>query len=59
MSTYNDDDRYGEGYADAMRARLRAGDDAVPLTIEDVRNMTQEEINRHWDEIVPILEAHR
>ncbi len=57
MSTEEDQaDSYAQGYADAMRARLRAGDDAVPLTIEDVQTMTQDQINRHWDEIVPILE---
>lgn len=58
MSTYDDDDRYGQGYADAMRARLRAGDDSVPITLTDIKSMSADEINRHWDEIVPILEAN-
>ncbi len=60
MSVYeeDDDDRYGDGYADAMRARLRGDVDKLPITIEDVKNMTQDEINANWEDVSAILEQN-
>jgi hypothetical protein len=52
---YEEDDRYGEGYSDAMRARLRAGDDKRPLTLEDIKGMTQDQINAQWDDVQAVL----
>lgn len=51
------DDKYQDGYRDGVRAATRAEDDPEPLTLDDVKAMSQDEINARWDEILPVLEA--
>lgn len=51
------DDRYQDGYRDGVRAATRADDEPEPLTLAEVKQMGQDEINARWDEILPVLEA--
>ncbi|MDX6690600.1 MAG: hypothetical protein QOG15_2057 [Solirubrobacteraceae bacterium] len=48
---------YAAGYRDATRAHTRGDDEQEPLTLEDVKLMSQDEINSRWDEVLPVLEA--
>jgi len=48
------DKAFAAGYSQAM-ADAAAG--AEPLTLADVKKMSEAEINARWDEIQPLLEG--
>jgi hypothetical protein len=51
------DSGYAAGYDDAFRAAQRGEEAKEPLTLDAIKQMSQDEINRRWDEILPVLEG--
>jgi hypothetical protein len=52
------DDGFSAGYA-ARTEEVEVGEEQEHLTLEHIKRMPQEEINRRWKEVCAVLEASR
>ena len=52
------DDGFAKGFDEGVRAAERStAQRKKPLTLDDIKGMTTDEINARWEEIQPILEG--